>query len=79
MKVNANKIAHYFYSDGNELVVFAHEDKLYLRDKDGHYPFDPVHKRRMPNPGEGTEFLDYDYASLGLYYHYEMDGTAWGR
>lgn len=77
MTVSARKIAHYFYSDGNELVVFAHDRNLFLRDKDGHYPFDPIYKSRQPNPAEGTDCMDNSYEALGLYYGYEMAETGW--
>lgn len=73
----AKKVAHYWYSDGNQLVVFVKERQFYIRDgRTGHHPVCPVRGIRFPYPGDGTEIADWSYETLGLYYDYEMDAHA---
>jgi hypothetical protein len=72
------KIAHYWYSDGHEIVVVVGDRKIYLVDPQTDlHPFSVATGTRDPHPDYGTENLDYDYATLGLYYEYEMRGTGW--
>lgn len=74
---SAMKIAHYWYSDGNELVIFVTNRGYYIRDgKTGEWPFNPVYGAPHPYPGDGTD-IDTAYETLGLYYGYEMAGTGW--
>lgn len=74
----ARKIAHYFYSDGNELVVFAHKRLNFIRDgKTGEYPHDPIYRVPHKHPDEGREAADLSYETLGLYYGFEMKDTGW--
>lgn len=74
------KLAHYYYSDGNEIAVFVQNRKIYIRDpKTAHclYPASPITGDRTPHPGEGTEMADWDYETLGLYYDFAMAGVGW--
>lgn len=71
------KIAHYFYSDGNEIQVFASKRKYYYRDGNGEIPVCPGRRIRYPHPDEGIEATDSSYEALGLYYGYEMRDTGW--
>ena len=71
------KIAHYFYDDGVELVVWAERRDIAIREPDGQYPVDPSYKRRHPHPIEKGDADDYSYVTLGLYYGYGMSETGW--
>ena len=74
----ARKLAHYWYSDGNEIVIFAHKRRYFIRDgRTGEYPFDPTYGRTHPHPDEGESPSDSSYDALGLYYGYEMRDTGW--
>lgn len=74
----ARKVAHYWYSDGNELAVYVTSRAYYVRDGvTGDYPLCPVRHVPHPHPAEGGEYLDFDYETLGLYYQFEMAGTGW--
>lgn len=75
----ARRIAHYFYSDGNELAIFVYRRKVFILDaKTGEYPVCPVRHVRHPHPDEGRGPADFSYETMGLYYGYEMRDTGWG-
>lgn len=74
----ARKIAHYWYSDGNEIAIFARHRAIYVRDgKTGGFPIDPEYSERHPHPDDGQEMADFSYETLGLYYEYAMADTGW--
>lgn len=74
----ARKVAHYWYSDGNELVIFAHQRRLFVRDgKTGEHPISPVLGDNRPHPSDGTPWLDNTYDGLGLYYGFAMADIGW--
>lgn len=67
------KLAHYYYSCGHELQIFAEKRKIVTLDESGKHPFSPVTGKRTPVPHSG----DWSYESLGLYFGYGMLDTGW--
>ena len=67
------KLAHYYYSCGNELQIFAEKRKIVILDETGQHPFSPVTGKRTPVPDSG----DWSYEALGLYFGYSMLDTGW--
>ena len=70
-------VATYRYSDGNILNIFVDQRKVSIRDGQGMLPESPVTGARTPHPGEGSEWVDWGYETLGLYYGYAMADTGW--
>ena len=70
-------VATYRYSDGNVLHIFVDQRKVFIRDGQGMLPKSPITGARTPHPGEGSECVDWDYETLGLYYDYAMADTGW--
>ncbi|WP_374335325.1 hypothetical protein [Methyloversatilis sp.] len=72
------KIAHYWYSDGNEIAVFVEKRNIFVVDpKTGYDPMCVDTGTRDPYPYNGTPHANDDYFTLGLYYGYEMKDTGW--
>ena len=72
------KIAHYYFSDGHELVLYVRARRLAIREPDGRFPVCPERHECGPHPAE--EEFDASipaYDELGLYYNYAMAGTGW--
>jgi|GEM_PF-2574310 len=77
LPLSAKKVAHYYYTDGNELAVYVTTRSFHIRDgKTGHFPISPITKKRDPHPNEGKGFAT-EYEVLGLYYGYAMAGSGW--
>lgn len=73
----ARKIAHYWYSDGNELALFMKDRKLYVRNPETwDYPISPCRGCPAPHPYEGLEVSNTSYETMGMYYKYEMLDTG---
>jgi hypothetical protein len=71
------KIAHYYYLCGNEIQIMADvHGHCSIFDKDGLLPLCPIMGVRHRHPNDGQESVE-EYATLGLYYKYEMIG--WER
>ena len=73
------KVAHYFFSDGNEILVYAHARRVRLRTRDGEFPVCPERGVRWPHPCEedGVDAVIPAYDEVGLFYGYEMSETGW--
>lgn len=72
------KIAHYWYSDGYEITIYANDRRIFVVDgKDGGTPFSKHLGHSEEYPDNGTELADYSYETIGLFYDYEMRETGW--
>ena len=72
------KAAHYFYSDGNEIVIHVQNRAVQIRHPDGSFPFDPACGKCCAHPDEkDRDALVLSYEEVGLYYGYQMAGTGW--
>ncbi|RQR65359.1 hypothetical protein DIE18_02425 [Burkholderia sp. Bp9125] len=73
------KVAHYFFSDGNEIVIYVEKRKVRIREVNGDLPVCPDRKGRYPHPNEedGVNGSIPSFEEVGLYYGYEMADTGW--
>lgn len=67
------KLAHYYYSCGNELQVFAEQRRIVILDEMNRHPISPITGDRTPF----REMGDWSYETLGLYFDYGMLDTGW--
>jgi hypothetical protein len=77
--VPGRKIAHYYYSDGNELIIYVLKRKVMIREPDGRFPVCPDQHIRCPHPNEedGLDGAIPTFEEAGLFYGYEMADTGW--
>lgn len=69
-------IAHFYYANGKELMVYMEKRRCFIFDQHGNFPESPVTGRCEPHPSHGQEDVP-DYSELGLYYGYDMPDTGW--
>jgi hypothetical protein len=77
--VPGRKIAHYYYSDGHELIIYVLKRKVMIREPDGSFPVCPDQHIRCPHPNEedGRDGAIPTFEEAGLFYGYEMADTGW--
>ena len=75
----AKEIARYYYECGHQLCIYVKNRRIYILDETNRYPVCPEHGARVPYPGHGTEDVEFDYVTLGLYYEYDMGELGWGK
>jgi hypothetical protein len=67
------KLAHYYYSCGSQLQVFADRRKITILDETNRHPISPITGNRTPVPDSG----DWSYEAMGLYFGYGMLDVGW--
>lgn len=74
----ARKLAHYWYDGGKEIIVYAKDRNIFVRDQHGEMVvYLDASGRKMMDPFEGTEMGDFSYETLGLFFGYGMSETGW--
>lgn len=67
------KLAHYYYSCGSQLQIFADRRRIVILDEKNRHPISPITGNRTPVPDSG----DWSYEAMGLYFGYGMLDVGW--
>lgn len=68
----AKEIGRYFYECGHEVRIYVKSRRIYILDNTNRHPRHPKSGERVSYPGHGTEGLEFDYKTVGLFYGYDM-------